>query len=216
MKRLYLVRHGQSEGNVNNLRYFEKHDSKISLTDLGIQQATQAGVVINQLGKRNFLKFQVCYSPYLRAVDTKNGVVDFLERQGHTITSQREDPRLREREWGGLRDIAYNKQDTEDHFMFFYKPVGGESYANAYDRAACFHQWLEMNYKESDVILVSHGEFIRTYLMYLLGWDIDKHDTTSTPWNGQVALLERSNVSDPWRLSPNTPLRTKTILKVEN
>lgn len=216
MKRLYLVRHGQSEGNVNNQKYFEKHDSKISLTELGIRQATNAGLMINQLCKRQNWRFQVCYSPYERAVDTKTKLVEALKSFGHHIGRTREDPRLRERTWGGLRDIAYNGEDTEDHFMFFYKPVGGESYADCYDRAANFDQWLEANHTEDDVIIVAHGEFIRCYLMYKLGWTIDEHDMTSPPWNGYVSLLEKYPDRNEYYLSANTPVRNKKVKKVEN
>jgi broad specificity phosphatase PhoE len=216
IKRIYFVRHGQSEGNVDNRKYFEKHDSQISLTDLGATQATNAGIMINQLVKRKLWKFHVCCSPYIRAVDTKNKVVEFLRSVGHSITKFREDPRLRERTWGGLRDIAYNEEATEDHFMFFYKPLGGESYADCYERAANFDQWLESNAAEEDVIIIAHGEFIRCYMMYKLGWTIDEHDTTATPWNGQVLLLERYPDSDEYYLSANTPLRFKKVKKVEN
>lgn len=215
-KRIYLVRHGESEGNVDHRKYFEKHDSKIALTDLGVKQATQAGEYIAKLYGGMKREFHVIYSPYDRAVETKKGVLRALNSYGYGWSKQREDPRIRERRWGNLRDIKESGGDTEEHFNFFFKPEGGESYADAYDRAASFDQWLTLNAEEEDVLIVSHGEFIRCYLMYKLGWDIDTHDAAQTPWNGQVFVLERGCISHKFHLSPRTPVREKTTKIVTN
>jgi broad specificity phosphatase PhoE len=94
-----LVRHGQSEGNVNEAIYAEKPDSEISLTKLGWEQAKMAGRALKQEifnrqygvshhetnttttttaarvndGTKSSIHFIV--SPYVRTMETFHGLV---------------------------------------------------------------------------------------------------------------------------------------------
>lgn len=217
---IFLVRHGQSEANVNNSLYFSKHDSEMILTDKGIEQAKEAGRIINKLaqdGRTLFrpFTFDVYHSPYVRAKQTQLALTSVLDDEGNLISEIREDPRIREREWGQLRDIAHSKQDTKDHYGFFYKPADGESFANLYDRAACFDQWLNMKYhfhggehsERQRIIIVAHGEFNKVYAMYKLGLTIDEWNKLSNPWNGEVYHFFRVNPYANWQLNPETPFR---------
>ena len=89
--RVILVRHGQSEGNVNEAIYAEKPDSEIQLTKLGWEQARMAGMALKQevltlssgrrMGpekKRNIPKkgslVHFIVSPYVRTMETFHGL----------------------------------------------------------------------------------------------------------------------------------------------
>ena len=48
-KRIILVRHGQSEGNVDSAAYARTPDSQIALTERGFAQGAVAGLQIRQL-----------------------------------------------------------------------------------------------------------------------------------------------------------------------
>jgi broad specificity phosphatase PhoE len=48
-ERIILIRHGESEGNVNHKIYSTTPDNKINLTDLGKEQARVAGENIKKL-----------------------------------------------------------------------------------------------------------------------------------------------------------------------
>lgn len=48
-KRLILVRHGESEGNIDPLLYCRVPDNAMHLTDLGFEQAVAAGKSIKQI-----------------------------------------------------------------------------------------------------------------------------------------------------------------------
>ena len=214
-KNIFFVRHGQSLGNVNKSVYYTTPDSKITLTEMGKEQAVGAGARICSLA--NSLEwtqtwfdptawFHVCFSPYERAKETKDKILDFMKSAGKEIHFQREDPRLREREWGMLRDLNDNHKGNKDHFFdFFYKPEGGESFANCYDRVGSFHQWLEVNAKEENVIVVAHGESIKCYMAYLLGWTELQFAQVKNPKNCEVFLVERQEQGDDWKLSRHTP-----------
>jgi len=56
-KRIILVRHGQSEGNVSRGRYSEVPDNKIELTPKGHEQAEAAGLYVRSF---SFRAFMVC------------------------------------------------------------------------------------------------------------------------------------------------------------
>lgn len=92
--RVILVRHGQSEGNVNEAIYAEKPDSEISLTKLGWEQAKMAGRALKQEilqqqqqqqqqshGKdeedssKKPVSVHFIVSPYVRTMETFHGLV---------------------------------------------------------------------------------------------------------------------------------------------
>ena len=50
---IYLVRHGQSEGNIDPTIYTHTADHAIPLSDLGREQAKEAGQINANKGKQN-------------------------------------------------------------------------------------------------------------------------------------------------------------------
>jgi broad specificity phosphatase PhoE len=201
--RLFLIRHGQSEGNVDKTKYFEKLDCEIELTELGGTQAVTAALDIADYCDESRFAGNIFYSPYIRAEQTAHIICDKLESYGSYVICYECDPRLREREWGGLRDIVMSGQKTESHFNFFYRPDGGESFADCYDRVASFHQWLLTYHPQDDNIIVAHGEFNKLYAMYLMRWTLKEFDKWRTPRNGEVMYFNDSD------LSAETPLALK-------
>ena len=72
MKKLILVRHGQSEWNLKNL--FTGW-TDVDLTAQGVEEAYKAGIAIKEEG----LAPQVCFTSYLkRAIKTLNGILDAM------------------------------------------------------------------------------------------------------------------------------------------
>lgn len=218
--RIYLVRHAESEGNINKAKYFEKLDCDIDITEKGKGQAVLAGDRIMdivdhlsnkhnvnyQLRKTDPSKFNLYHSSYKRAKQTANIIHDRITSfKGYQINEFKETPLLREREWGSLRDIVEMGEKNESHFNFYYRPTGGESFADCFNRVALFHQWLLTTSKYEDNIIVAHGEFNKLYLMYLLGWSVEEFDKWRHPLNCEVFLVDDGN------LSSLTPLREKHI-----
>eukprot|EP00438_Fugacium_kawagutii_P034350 Skav216705 [mRNA] locus=scaffold91:493825:501053:+ [translate_table: standard] len=71
--RIILLRHGQSEGNVDHLLYTSKGDSRLELTQKGIRQAKEAGKELQKLVRSVPLESRgptpniiVCISPFER------------------------------------------------------------------------------------------------------------------------------------------------------
>ena len=158
MTDLYFIRHGQSEANVDSAVYYDKPDEEIELTELGRQQALEAGQTLAEtLGDSP----EIYFSPFRRAYDTAN----IIAKQFKWATLEESDL-LRERTWGYLREIVDGGHKTESHFKFFYRPFGGESFCDAYSRAVEFLNALKNQNKSGPIIVVSHNEWIRVALLY--------------------------------------------------
>lgn len=105
MQKLVLVRHGQSQWNLEN-RFTGWVDAP--LTEQGELEAVRAG----QLIKQNNLKFERAYTSYLqRAICTMWSI---LEESDQVWIPVEKHWRLNERHYGGLQGL--NKQETKDKF----------------------------------------------------------------------------------------------------
>lgn len=218
VRNIFLVRHGQSRGNVDKSEYFKNLDCDVELTDKGKADAINAGDRIMELSDilqintaiypdpKNLptMRYNLYCSTYKRAMQTGNILHGRMTGfRGFEINKFDNMPILREREWGGLRDIVELGKKTEDHFQFYYRPQNGESFADTYQRVMVFHQHLMTTSNYENNIIVAHGEFNKLYLMYLLGWSVEEFDSWKTPRNGEVYLIRDGE------LSSLTPLTKK-------
>lgn len=174
MKNIYLVRHAESEANVDSRVYFVKNDSQIELSPLGIEQSKICGKsLVNKLkGKKECVIF---YSPFLRAKRTAELIDEEFILAG-VYGDMIEEPLIVERAWGHLNNIIDTTEfDRTKHFDFFYRPVGGESFLECYQRVVLFFQELRRmsNDLPENIIIVSHGEWLRLALMYLRRYSIE-------------------------------------------
>lgn len=213
--KIYLVRHGQSKGNIDKSEYFKNLDCDIEITDKGKADAVNAGDKImdiieyttkleNPSGEPRCY-FNLYHSSYKRAYQTANILYGRITGyQNYQINKIFETPLIREREWGNLRDIVEMGNKTEAHFNFYYRPAGGESFCDCYQRAVLFHQHLLNTSKYEHNIVVAHGEFNKLYLMYLLGWSVKDFEKYKNPRNGEVFLIDTET-----GLSALTPLTNK-------
>ena len=71
-RRIILIRHGESEGNVDPQLYNKVPDNKLKLTKNGEDQATSAGVKLQRIIKNESVKFII--SPYLRTIQTYENI----------------------------------------------------------------------------------------------------------------------------------------------
>ncbi|QIK78847.1 2,3-diphosphoglycerate-dependent phosphoglycerate mutase [Sphingomonas piscis] len=103
MPTLVLLRHGQSQWNLEN-RFTGWWD--VDLTDLGVEEARAAGRLLTTRG----LDFDCCFtSLQSRAIRTLNLVLEEMGRLWLPVTK---DWRLNERHYGGLTGL--NKQEMID------------------------------------------------------------------------------------------------------
>ena len=211
-RRVVLVRHGESAGNVNEDVYSQTPDAEVPLTERGRAQACAAGRRLRHLLPRETARaeivgppcVQVVTSPYRRTMETLEGLLEGWSLPEASLRPVRQDPRLREQEFsGGLqleRDaVAQMKADRRGGAWktakFFWRFPDGESGADVYDRATAaldslFRSWGKQP-EPACTVIVAHGLLIRLLLMRYFRWTAHEFDALKNPPNCSMIVLER-------------------------
>lgn len=210
--KIFLVRHGESEGNVDKNVYKDVPDYALQLTPNGVKQAFQAGLDLKSIiGVTKPIQFYV--SPYWRTRQTFLEIVKQFPM--HTYY---EDPRLREQEWGqnmesreGYKDKIEEYRDSYGHFYYRFRD-GGESCADVYDRMSDFMNTMFRDFQKKDfprnVIIVTHGMTMRLFIMRWYHCTVEEFETWGNPPNGGYFTLERQE-NEKYELT--TPMRIHKI-----
>jgi len=178
-----LVRHGESRGNVADRLAREKgafrlelevRDADMPLSDLGIQQAEALGRHIAGLSGKT-QPTTIFSSPYERAASTAR----LAAAAGDLPTPVVLDERLRERELGaldgmtgdGIRRIHPEEAGRRGWLgKFYYRPPGGESWADVVQRTRQFMINLTLDPSSSDRVWVfTHQAVILAFRVALEG-----------------------------------------------
>lgn len=169
--RLYIIRHAVSIGNKNPLVYKQMNDSDIPLAEDGYEQANEVAIKLKSyLNDEAF----IITSPYTRAKQTTNIIASHFKDVKIV-----ESPLIYEREWGKLRDEyeSFKTREERNHLFDFYRrPDNGESFADCYQRAWNFLNWLKTQDNQL-AIIVSHGEFIKMMLMIIDNIEVEDFET---------------------------------------
>ena len=171
-ERLYLVRHGQSQGIVArdaaheagaSVISLETRDVDVPLSELGHRQAASVGHWFAALAEDE--KPEVLLSsPYVRAQQTARAICDAGGLAGGAKPTIL-DERLREREFGvfdGLttRGIRENFPQEAAHRAkmgkFYHRPPGGESWADVILRLRSVLNTINLHYADRRVLVVCH------------------------------------------------------------
>lgn len=213
--KVVLIRHGQSEGNVEESLYATTPDNAMKLTALGWDQAKMSGRELknNVIGQGESIHFIV--SPYVRTVETFHGILSawcdpkefdhikdpmkrmkaWYGRLSDMGISWHEDPRIREQDFGNYQDpVAIKKCKRERHRFgtFYYRFPHGESASDVYDRVSTFLDslWRSFDLKRSqNYVLVTHGISIRILLSRYFRYSIDQFNTLANPKNCDLVVL---------------------------
>jgi broad specificity phosphatase PhoE len=167
---LTLVRHGESLGNVANAEAYATkakrlelavNDPSVELSDLGVRQAQALGKRLGDLPPTE-QPTVIVVSSYVRAQQTADHV---LATAGLEHLPRVADERLRDREqgvldrltWYGVRE-AYPEVAERRSYLgkFWYRPPGGESWADVALRIRHAMRDLRSEYAGEQVLVVSH------------------------------------------------------------
>lgn len=200
-KRIILIRHGESEGNLDNSLYETIPDYALKLTPQGVSQAKQAGSEIKSIiGDESIY---VYLSPFFRTRETFENIRESID---DNVTKAFEDPRIREQDWGHLRHPDDNKEiikARDDFSTFYFRIPDGESCADVYDRVTTFldtlHRDFEKHNYPENVLIVSHGMTIRLFLMRWFHWSVEEFEKLHNPKNCQIFIMEKQ-VDDHYKL----------------
>ncbi len=166
MAQMVLIRHGESQWNLEN-RFTGWVD--VPLSPKGEQEAREAG------GKLRDFRFDVAFTSVLtRAVHTLEIVLDVIGRPDLLIEK---DQALNERMYGDLQglDKAETIKKYGEHQVKLWRrsydvrPPGGESLKDTADRVLPYYQrriWPELS-AGRNLLVVAHGNSLRALVMHL-------------------------------------------------
>jgi broad specificity phosphatase PhoE len=177
---LWLVRHGESLANLaasvaergrHEVVAAPARDADVELSATGIQQATALGGWLGALANKPAFAFS---SPYVRAEQT---LLTAMTASGVTLPSG-VDERLRDRElgildlltrWGVEKRYPDEAARKDWHGKFYYRPPGGESWADVALRVRSFLGDLDARGVDGDVLIVAHDAVVMVFLYVCLG-----------------------------------------------
>ncbi|KAK3020224.1 hypothetical protein RJ639_046856 [Escallonia herrerae] len=206
-RRIILVRHGQSEGNVDESVYTRVADPKIGVTDKGVVEAEECGKRIRKMIEKDGAadwKVYFYVSPYRRTLETVRNLAKAFERS--RIAGWREEPRLREQDFGNFQDreqMRIQKAVRSLYGRFFYRFPNGESAADVYDRITGFRETLRSDIDigrfqppgeqspNMNVVIVSHGLTLRVFLMRWYKWTVEQFEGLHNMGNGNMIVMEK-------------------------
>ena len=191
-KRIILIRHGESQANVDKYLFGSVPDYTIELTNFGREQAKEAGKRLKELVQDESLYFYV--SPFWRARSTFEGVASAFPRNQFEYS---EEPRLREQEWGYLRcneDFDKICRERREYGTFYYRIPGGEAGSDVYDRMNDLLGSLYRDFSDKDYplncVLVTHGLTIRLFIMRFFHLTVEEFELMIAPKNCSLVVLE--------------------------
>jgi|SRR6478609_365986 2,3-bisphosphoglycerate-dependent phosphoglycerate mutase len=166
MARLVLLRHGESQWNLEN-RFTGWVD--VPLSAKGVEEAKQAGE------KLRGVTFDRAFSSVLARANETLRIV--LEALGQTNIPIEKDKALNERMYGDLQGL--NKAETAKKYgdaqvkiwrrSYDVKPPGGESLKDTAERALPYYEKMVKPHllKGETIIIAAHGNSLRALVMEL-------------------------------------------------
>jgi len=179
---LWLIRHGESAGNVARnaaeaaglpLIDIAERDIDVPLSELGERQARALGRWFANLSDAE-RPTVVLSSPYARALDTTALIL--AETQPARCPTQVVDERLREKEFGmfnrltkaGIAARFPDQAELRSHIgKLYYRPPSGESWCDVILRLRSVMAEIQLQYRRERVMIVAHQVIVLCF-RYLL------------------------------------------------
>jgi broad specificity phosphatase PhoE len=181
---LWIVRHGQSAGNVardaaeaagHAWINVEHRDIDVPLSDLGVEQSRALGHWFGSLSAAERPQV-VLTSPYVRAAETARLLMHEAGLQAGCDVRLRVDERLREKEFGildrltkhGIREKYPELHEQRSHVgKFYFRPPGGESWCDVILRLRSLTEMVAREHGGQRVLVVAH-QVIVNCMRYLV------------------------------------------------
>lgn len=216
-KTIWIVRHGQSTANLARHKSeseklknidFPEREMDVPLSKQGEFESEKIGTWFKTQSE---IPTIIISSPYLRATETAGIIIESANFDNKKILL---DERLRERELGIFDRLtklgAMEKYPEEcakrdEIGKFYYRPIGGESWADVALRIRSFWRDLRENFVDERILIVTHEVVVRVLRYILEGMtvdeimaidkagDVENGALTSYRFEGSKAILELDN-----------------------
>jgi broad specificity phosphatase PhoE len=182
MLRLILVRHGQTDSNLNRVL---QGQSDGVLNAAGLQQAKALARHL-----KDFPIDEILSSPLRRAQETAAAIARY-----HDLTVQT-DVLLREWDCGSLDGVPTEvfREKLKEHNgpLSLFRPEGGETLQEVRRRAAEFLDHLTAKDQEQTILVCSHGDFMRALMSLLQQIEMEQASGIFFE-NASYSILELEN-----------------------
>jgi len=223
---LWVVRHGQSAGNVMHeaaeaaslpLVDLETRDVDTPLSQLGEQQCRALGRWFADMPAHERPNVLLA-SPYLRAQETARLILESAGMDDAEMVFQA-DERLREKEFGildrltkvGIAQKHPELSEQRTHVgKFYFRPPGGESWCDVILRLRSMLDTLSREHREDRVLIVTHQVVVNCF-RYLL----ERMDEQQILEVDRVADVPNCSVTS-YEFDPAATHRVKLAVRLVN
>lgn len=201
-RRIVLIRHGESLGNLDESVYTRTPDWCIPLTERGVQEAVAAGRGLRRYLEPPDANAFFYHSPYLRARMTLDGILGQLDPA--KVVAVREEPRVSEQQFGNLQSVALMqeaKRDRNSFGRFYFRFPDGESALDVYSRVSSFIATIYRDVdamrserlltNETNIVVVAHGLSARVLIMRWFQLPVCDFEKLANQPNGSMLVMER-------------------------
>lgn len=214
-KKIFLIRHGESVANNDRNIYHQLSNHKIPLSVNGMKQAQECGKQLrDKLVSKNIFFY---LSPFLRTKQTFKNILDNL---GDINYRFREEPRIREQDFGNPRDQFMDLTSDPDYMKcgpFFYRFPNGECGADVYDRVTSFFSTLNRDFLKKDypenTVIITHGMLMRLFIMRWYHRTVEDFEKLINPPNCYITTMILTG--NKFVLEEQFPGQTKQVTKIE-
>lgn len=201
--KIYLVRHAQSQSNVNIKILQEKTNVGVLLTEEGVKQANETGSFLSKELVNSKKIVKIWNSPYERTRQTSQLIKNVLKENNiHFI--EEESLYIAERQFGLVDDAIDYKTDHPREFnhyqlhnkekkAFFARPPLGESPFDMCQRLDFFLRCVIASESEYQHVIVSHGAALRGLIMMHDKRPYETYLDMPNPHNASVHVLDKKN-----------------------
>ena len=195
MNKLVLLRHGQSQWNLENRFTGWKN---VPLTEKGKNEANHAGILL----KKNNIKIDIVFSSVLERANRtaeiamRSAQLENLFENGNL--KYEKDQSLNERDYGDL--VGLNKSETADKFgkeqvqiwrrSYDTPPPNGESLKDVVDRVSPYFEKkiYPLIIEGKNIIIVAHGNSIRAIMIKVGLYKPEEISTIELPTGSPLCL----------------------------
>lgn len=209
---LALLRHGETLPNILVEEQAQGHfyevsgsDQTVTLTDVGVQQISNAGKVLARLFPAANPLARIVTSRYKRTHQSADGVEIELGYSPERV----EDGRFDKRSYGDFWNITYlgvQELYPDEYARFLaegpinYAPPNGENYPQLFARVG--EGLVDVSTLPGNTLIVCHLVSFLAVQRELEGHADDEvhanYESTALP-NAHLRLYKRENASDPWQ-----------------
>lgn len=191
-KEIYIGRHGQDTDNASGTLNGRRNNH---LTHLGLNQAT---ILATSILRSNLGITKILSSPLERAFMTASYVADTLKLaipEKHNLLLERDFGVMTGKQASEIEKLCAPDIIKTNTITYFLSPEGAETFPQLLDRGKKVLEWLEKDYSNETVLLLTHGDIGK--MIYASFYGLDWRDVLTGFHFGNSEVLMLKEGSSP-------------------